>query len=119
MTGVPGPWEFALLAAAAWRTWMLLAHDEILDPLRDRVFVKDVPPVIEPPMVIDIGPVVRYRRLVEFIECPYCLGFWVALAWWAAWTATGWTLTAAAPLALSAGLALADHAADALRASGE
>lgn len=39
----------------------------------------------------------------EFITCPWCLGFWTALAWWAAWLA--WPHAAvlvAVPFALSA-----------------
>lgn len=49
------------------------------------------------------------RRLDEkwelFIECVYCAGFWILLAWWAAWQL--WpdpTLIAASLFALHAGV---------------
>ena len=78
---IPGWYELLLLALAAFRTWKLLAEDTILD-----------------------GP----RRYVtgmsrELLECPWCLGFWLSCAWWAAWLA--WphgTLIVAVPFALSA-----------------
>jgi len=50
-----------LLALAAWRTWHLLAKDDLTEPLRDR-FLKN-------------------EAVLDFVECPYCLGAWVAGAW--------------------------------------
>ena len=45
----------------------------------------------------------RYREsLARFMQCPWCLGFWITLLWWAAWLA--WphgVMVAAAPFALS------------------
>jgi hypothetical protein len=84
---VPDWWEFALLALAAWRVFQLIAEDEILNGPRRYVT----------------------SRLSEkwelFIECPYCAGFWIALAWWAAWQIEDeWTLIVAVPWALSAGV---------------
>ena len=72
--------ELVLLALAAWRVFQLIAVDDILD--RPRRYVTD--------------------RLSEkwdlFIECPYCAGFWIALAWWAAWQIDrSGTLVAAMP----------------------
>lgn len=93
MRGVPQPWEAIILVAAAWRTWVLLSRDAILDPLRDLIFLD---PDGEP----------KNDKALDFLECPYCAGWWIALAWWGAWAATGWTLVAAVPLALSAGLVL-------------
>jgi hypothetical protein len=88
-----------LLALAAFRTWRLLAEDDLLDRPRRYVtrlgsgWEKDGDPV---PAGYRIG-------LGKFVACPWCLGFWLALAWWAAWQA--WphaTEVAAVPLALSA-----------------
>lgn len=84
---VPEWWEAVLLALAAWRTFQLLAEDDILD--RPRRYVT--------------------ARLSEkwelFIECPYCAGFWIAIAWWGAWQVWEFgTLVAATPWALSAGV---------------
>lgn len=78
---IPGWWTTTLLALGAYRTWKLLAEDTILD-----------------------GP----RRYVtgtarELMACPWCLGFWLSIAWWAAWQA--WphvTLGVSVPFAISA-----------------
>jgi hypothetical protein len=101
---VPGWWAAILLALAAWRTFRLLSKDIILDSLRSRVVGlhgwkegKPVPP--------------GYREtLGEFLVCPACLGFWLALGWWGAWQV--WphgTLVAATPFALSAIVILIAH----------
>lgn len=85
---VPSWWAFTLLTLAAYRTWRLLAHDLIHDPLRHRLVRAE-------------------SKQEEFLQCPWCAGFWIALAWWLAWCA--WphgTLVAAVPFALSAIVAL-------------
>ena len=59
---------------AAWRIWKLLSSDDVLDywDLRDRV-----------------APPGSQRR--EFLECPYCAGFWVSLLGTAGWyVVEGW-----------------------------
>ena len=49
-----------------------------------------------------------WKRLAEFIHCPWCLGFWIAVSGWIAFQ--HWphaTMTYAAwPLAISSGIAL-------------
>lgn len=87
----PNLTETMLLAAAAWRTWTLIASDEILDPVRDRLLWS----------VNEDGDVAPRARLITLVECPYCLGFWMAVAWWGAFVATPWTLVFATPWALS------------------
>lgn len=87
---VPSWWAFALLALAAWRTFRLFAYDTILEPIRTRMME-------------------RYPRkgLADFMVCPFCVGFWVALVWWLVWQA--WphgTLVVATPFALSAAVGL-------------
>lgn len=88
MSHVPDWWQFVLLTLAAYRVWRLGAWDKVTERWRFRL--------------------VRFNRLgyraglAEFMQCPWCLGFWIVLAWWAAWLA--WphgTLVAAAPFALS------------------
>lgn len=64
---IPDWYELILLGLASWRTWVLLSSDTILDGARRYV--------------------TKWKSVEEFIECPYCLGFWVALAWWGAWQA--------------------------------
>ena len=84
---VPDWWEALLLALAAWRVFSLLAEDTILDRPRRYVTRK-----LDPKWEL-------------FIECPRCAGFWVVVAWWAAWSLEPkWTLIAATPWALNAGV---------------
>lgn len=84
---VPNWWEATLLALAAWRVFQLIAEDEILERPRRYVTAK-----------LD-------ARWELFIECPYCAGFWIALAWWGAWQlAPQAALVAATPFVLSAGV---------------
>jgi hypothetical protein len=88
---VPSPFEAVLLALAAWRIWHLIALDDITD--RPRRYVTEGRP-----------------KLLDFIECPYCMGFWVALGWvgfYAAWdTGAAW---AALPFALNAVVIAMSH----------
>ena len=87
---MPSPFEAVLLALAAWRVWYLIAHDDLTE--RPRRYITD-----------------GRQKLTEFIECPYCLGAWVAGAWVVAfavcpegtmWTALVFAL-AAAPVILN------------------
>lgn len=97
---VPSAWQFLLLAAAAWRTYHLIAFDSILDGPRNRIAGlpwnwKDGDPV----------PTSYRRRLGDFIQCPYCAGFWTGMAWWGFWIGTEeWSVKLAVPWALSAAL---------------
>lgn len=83
---IPEPWEFALLALAAFRCFWILAEDDIAEPVR-RWLTAD-----------------GERETVElFIQCGWCAGWWWSLAVWAAWLAAGdWAVAAAVPFALSA-----------------
>jgi hypothetical protein len=84
---VPDWWEAALLSLAAWRVFQLLAEDDLLETPRRYV----------------TGRISDYWQ--DFLVCPYCAGFWIALVWWGAWIAWGdSTLVAATPWALSAGV---------------
>lgn len=109
MSHVPSLWAFLLLALASYRTWHLLAEDTILDrPRRALLRLGDWRTAGDP--VPD-----TYRTdLGEFIRCPWCLGFWIATAWWAAWLVWDDTLVVAVPFALSAVLALANAVVSAL-----
>jgi hypothetical protein len=67
---IPEPWEFVLLALAAFRAWKLIGDDAILDRPRDWA--------------------VKHRPTLElFLACPYCLGAWCSLAAYAGWIAVG------------------------------
>lgn len=63
---VPGWYELALLALAAYRTWYLIGQDTILDRPRRYITAKS-------------------KYVETLLECPYCAGFWVSLGWWGAW----------------------------------
>lgn len=95
---VPSWWEFVLLGAAAWRSWQLLAHDDILDrPRRWLLRLGD-----EWRRSGDSVPADYRYEWAKFLVCPFCFGFWVALAWWGMWQISEhWTLVFAAPFALS------------------
>lgn len=65
----PTPAILLVLAIVSWRTWYLLAHDRILNRIRD-----------------EVAP--TGSKLREFLECPYCAGFWVAGMWVTLWDDT-------------------------------
>lgn len=82
---VPGWWAFVLLGLAAYRTWRLIALDSVIDRWRQPV-LRRVP-----------------EKLHEGIVCPFCFGFYFAVAWWLFWLCSHrWSLVAATPWALSA-----------------
>lgn len=65
-------WTFTLLALAAYRLTRLVVQDEILSPLRDRVWDRFPP---------------ESTRTGYLLTCPWCTGFWVSLLLFAAYTA--------------------------------
>ena len=96
MNHVPSVWVFVLLALASYRVWHLLAEDAILD--RPRRWLLRLGDWEDGQAAPD-----SYRdKWGEFLICPWCLGFWVGLAWWAAWLASDWAVVAAVPFAISA-----------------
>lgn len=93
----PDWFAFVMLAAAAFRTWKLVADDSILD--RPRAWLLRLGDW-EPG---DPTPSGYRSRLADFITCPWCAGFWIVVAWWLAWWA--WPAAAvwfAVPWAMSA-----------------
>ena len=102
----PTVWEGIVLALAAWRVWHLFAEDTILDRPRRYITRLGKDWQEDGDKVPD-----NYRLGVgEFIECPFCLGFWVALAWvvfYAIWPEGAvWT---ALPFALSSVVVVVNH----------
>lgn len=94
---VPEPYALILLALASFRVWRLLAWDTILGPYREWLIGRSDGG--SRPLIVGR----RYRQtLDEFAHCPWCLGFWVTVAWWVAWLCTDYTLVAAVPWAISA-----------------
>ena len=79
------------MALAAWRVWHLIALDDITD--RPRRYITD-----------------GRDKLLDFIECPYCSGAYVAGAWvvaYALWDEG--TMWAALVFAVNAGVILANY----------
>lgn len=88
---VPGFLALTLLSLAAWRTWVLIVQDDILNG--PRRYVTEGRPKVD-----------------AFLICPYCSGFWVALGWWGAFQL--WphgSLVAASAAAISALVIAAEH----------
>jgi len=88
---IPDWIELALLGLAAWRTWALLALDDII--ARPRRYVTS-----------------RFPGVEDFLDCPFCSGFWIALGWWGAWQL--WpqgTLVAAGAVSIAAIVALIER----------
>lgn len=97
---IPAPWQFALLALAAYRAWRLVAIDDITTPLRDRVTGRV--------FWDDKTQKHRYKlTLDKLIGCPWCLGAWISIAvtvaWWV-WPHA--TLIVCVPFAVSAAVGL-------------
>jgi hypothetical protein len=90
----PTPWEFLLLTLAAYRVWRLIAVDDIAEPIRAK-----------------IKPDGWWAALVE---CPWCAGAWISLAWVAAWWAWEDTVVVAVPFAVSAAVGTAAVVVDRL-----
>lgn len=118
---VPGWLALVLLSLAAFRVYRLVARDTITEPVREAVTYPDDATVelgekpsevtIHKGGVVVLGPDEQPKTwrvyLSTLIRCPWCAGFYVSVAWWAAWWA--WprpTLFLAAPWAISAVVAM-------------
>lgn len=89
---LPNWYGLVLLGLAAFRTWKLLGDDVILDAPR-KWFVYGFR------KVRGNGSA---EHVSDFLSCPWCLGFWCALAWWGAFEL--WphgTTIAAVPFAIA------------------
>ena len=98
---IPDPFEFLLLALAAWRVWRLVAEDALLDRPREWLLGAPVP-------TGNATPLPGYRPKVAYwLTCPYCCGFWISVGWWAGWLLLDeWAVAGAVPWAISAVVAL-------------
>lgn len=103
---IPDWYQIALLALAAFRSWRLLAEDDILD--RPRRYVTALGS--EWRKEGDKLPANYRIKLMEFISCPYCLGAWIGLVWWGAFQFSEHvTLVVATPFAISALIVFANR----------
>jgi len=101
---LPDWYQLLLLSLAAWRIFQLLAFDSILD--QPRRYVTRLGDWTEEKDPKHAKLPKEYReKLALFINCPYCAGFWIGLAWFTAfqfWPHS--TTIAAVPFAISAGV---------------
>ena len=100
---IPSPWEWALLALAAFRVWKLIADDAILDRPREALIQR-------------LGDAGTGGKLELFITCPWCAGTYITLAWWGAWQL--WphtTMVAAGAVALLAAVGIIASALSAVQ----
>ena len=100
---IPDWWQLTLIALAVFRIYRLIAEDTILEGVRRWVYRLDRNWQKEGDYTGD-----KYRvKLALFVTCPWCLGFWLSLAWWGAYQV--WehgAVVVAAPWAISAIVAL-------------
>lgn len=94
---IPNWYGLILLGLASFRTWRLLALDDILDRPRRRLLRlgnwKADGDIIPPTYLKGVG---------DFLICPWCSGAWVSLAWWGAYEwSSHWSLVIAVPWAIS------------------
>ena len=118
---VPGAWAGVLLALATYRILRLVAVDEITATIRGWVcgipdagyeiwakHIEDARAEGHDPWQISQVPLTPRRYyLAKLVHCPWCLGWWISLAVFAAYEL--WphgTVVAAVPFALSAGCAI-------------
>lgn len=102
---LPSSWLVAaVLVLATFRITRLLGWDDFppVARVRNRLFGTTVDRTLterHPPG----QPPTRNGRptLVAFVECPYCLGFWVGLLVYLLWLTGDWVLYPLAPLALN------------------
>jgi hypothetical protein len=102
---VPDPYALVLLALGAMRLARLLGWDSLLE--RPRSWLtgwteKGDRRIVRPGTATAAFRPDR-KALMTFLHCPWCFGFWVAIACWGGfeiWPRA--TLVAMAPLALSA-----------------
>lgn len=73
-------WTAVLLVGAIFRSYRLLAKDTILD--RPRAWILNLPRDWEEGQPLPKN----YRsKIGDLLLCPWCLGFWLTLVWWAVW----------------------------------
>lgn len=97
---VPDWYAIVLLSLAAFRTWKLIGDDTILDRPRNWAMLR----------AFKIGGPKGKDYLETLLECPWCAGFWISLAWWLGWVISPhWAVIVAVPFVISAAVGLLGH----------
>lgn len=121
---IPSPFVSLVLVLGVYRLCRLAGWDEFPPILRLRDWLTGAVQVsaqsINQRMGITNDPPAqvtwRYKRptLAKFIECPYCLGWWLSLTAYLAWLwEPRWALYALFPFALSGAVGLVSKNLDA------
>ena len=101
---IPDWFQLVVLGLAAWRTFQLVAFDEILDrPRRWALRVgSEWQPGLNPQTKRPYEVPDDYRlKWGIWLTCPYCAGAWIAAIWWGAFELTPhWTMVFAILAAL-------------------
>lgn len=104
---IPAPWVALVLLLGAFRLTRLAGWDDL--PPIARLRARLTGQAVRYTPTESRGAIFSYRRplLAHFLECPYCVGFWISAAVYAAWWITPWwTVTVLAPFALSAAVGI-------------
>lgn len=122
---VPTWWQFTILALAAYRLTRLVGWDDLPPIYRARAWLIgehwvplepgddspedwfDRPPSLpgkQPGSEVEgVRPAYDRPLLAHFVHCPFCVGFWIAVAVYLGWLGGGdTTLLAMTPFALAA-----------------
>jgi Protein of unknown function (DUF1360) len=88
---IPGWLALVVLALAACRLTRLLGWDDLPPILRARRWVTGTRPVRGSATARQVETTYTTRRqtLAHFLNCGFCLGFWVALAVYLLWLLAG------------------------------
>lgn len=110
---VPSALVTVILVLAAFRITRLIGWDDFppVRRVRDRVLKTTVDRSMTQRQP---EPVYRYGRpiLAQFVQCPYCLGFWVVLVCWLGWVVTPDVLYVLVPFALSGAVGIVGRMLD-------
>lgn len=119
---IPSPWEFALLALAAYRLTRLGGWDDFppIAAVREWILREEwvgtplfsmeeeiersvsLPGKTPESLAENVRPAYGRPLLAHLVHCPFCLGWWVSLAVYLAWVALPTAaLAIAAPFAIS------------------
>lgn len=95
---IPDWFQLTIIALASFRVWRLLSEDTVLDWPRRKILRLGTWRTQG-----DQVPASYRKSWGTFLECGWCAGFWIALAWWGAFQwSPHWAVVVAVPWALSA-----------------
>lgn len=110
---IPGPYELLLLAVGGFRLVRLVGWDTITEPARRWLtgYDDEGAPTLSDDDYRENGDPVHHSvarvYVSTLVRCPWCIGFWIALALYGAWLlAPAAVVAVMVPLTLSAAFGL-------------